>query len=273
MGRMLSPDPSTLEYADPTNPQSFNLYSYGQNNPLVIVDPTGMSSCDENSSDDIGCSNDVGEENSLNSDMNSADQMSNVSESSGQGVGGMAAHWEPCRDGSGSDCYVGDYDTEIRCTFSSGCLQWHSDCGCWDAVTGPDKYDSVTDHLDGVEIAPFSMELIQLTSADAEHKIGCIAQAYGVGGAGLAAHQSGQPYFAKPFAAEGAAGSTSLLSKAIGGAGKMPFRVPTPIGGPGTGMPFRMAKTANLGRAAGRWAPVVGVATTAYAAYQLGKCY
>jgi len=28
MGRFLSPDPSGLTYADITNPQSFNLYSY-----------------------------------------------------------------------------------------------------------------------------------------------------------------------------------------------------------------------------------------------------
>jgi len=42
MGRFKSPDPSQLYYTDPGNPQSFNLYSYGQNNPLVNVDPNGM---------------------------------------------------------------------------------------------------------------------------------------------------------------------------------------------------------------------------------------
>jgi hypothetical protein len=42
MGRFLSPDPSQLYYADPTNPQSLNLYSYGRNNPLINIDPTGM---------------------------------------------------------------------------------------------------------------------------------------------------------------------------------------------------------------------------------------
>lgn len=42
MGRFSSPDPSGLVYADPTNPQSFNLYAYVQNNPLVNVDPTGL---------------------------------------------------------------------------------------------------------------------------------------------------------------------------------------------------------------------------------------
>lgn len=42
MGRFLSPDPSALYFADPNNPQSLNLYSYGRNNPLVNVDPTGL---------------------------------------------------------------------------------------------------------------------------------------------------------------------------------------------------------------------------------------
>ena len=38
----MSPDPSGLAYADISNPQSLNLYSYAQNNPLTNVDPTGM---------------------------------------------------------------------------------------------------------------------------------------------------------------------------------------------------------------------------------------
>jgi RHS repeat-associated protein len=42
MGRFLSPDPSKLYYADPTNPQSLNLYAYARNNPLKFTDPTGM---------------------------------------------------------------------------------------------------------------------------------------------------------------------------------------------------------------------------------------
>lgn len=41
-GRFTSPDPSGLAYADPTNPQSFNLYSYVRNNPLIYTDPSGL---------------------------------------------------------------------------------------------------------------------------------------------------------------------------------------------------------------------------------------
>jgi RHS repeat-associated protein len=42
MGRWMSPDPTGLDYADLTNPQSFNLYSYVLNNPLKFSDPNGL---------------------------------------------------------------------------------------------------------------------------------------------------------------------------------------------------------------------------------------
>jgi hypothetical protein len=38
----MSPDPSGLYFADPTNPQSLNLYSYVLNNPLANTDPDGL---------------------------------------------------------------------------------------------------------------------------------------------------------------------------------------------------------------------------------------
>jgi hypothetical protein len=38
----MSPDPSGLVYADQSNPQSLNLYSYALNNPLTNADPTGL---------------------------------------------------------------------------------------------------------------------------------------------------------------------------------------------------------------------------------------
>jgi uncharacterized protein RhaS with RHS repeats len=41
-GRFMTPDPNGLAYADISNPQSLNLYSYAQNNPLTNTDPTGM---------------------------------------------------------------------------------------------------------------------------------------------------------------------------------------------------------------------------------------
>jgi RHS repeat-associated protein len=49
MGRMMSPDPGNIG-ADPANPQSWNMYSYVNNNPLRFIDPTGKT-CQTNSSD------------------------------------------------------------------------------------------------------------------------------------------------------------------------------------------------------------------------------
>ena len=42
MGWFTSPDPSGAAFSDPSNPQSWNMYAYVQNNPLVAVDPDGL---------------------------------------------------------------------------------------------------------------------------------------------------------------------------------------------------------------------------------------
>jgi RHS repeat-associated protein len=53
VGRFMSPDPSGLESANSTNPQSLNLYSYVLNNPFSFTDPTGLYCYwDKGSSDD-----------------------------------------------------------------------------------------------------------------------------------------------------------------------------------------------------------------------------
>jgi RHS repeat-associated protein len=42
-GRWLSPDPAGLGSVDSSNPQSWNRYSYVQNNPLNAIDPSGRA--------------------------------------------------------------------------------------------------------------------------------------------------------------------------------------------------------------------------------------
>jgi RHS repeat-associated protein len=44
-GRFTSPDPLGNFVADPTNPQSWNMYGYTLNSPLVYTDPTGLYTC------------------------------------------------------------------------------------------------------------------------------------------------------------------------------------------------------------------------------------
>jgi RHS repeat-associated protein len=48
MGRFMSPDPIGNFVADATNPQTWNMYTYVNNNPLAFVDPTGTdpSTCE-----------------------------------------------------------------------------------------------------------------------------------------------------------------------------------------------------------------------------------
>ena len=41
-GRWPSPDPAGLDAVDPSNPQSWNRYAYVLNDPLALVDPTGL---------------------------------------------------------------------------------------------------------------------------------------------------------------------------------------------------------------------------------------
>jgi RHS repeat-associated protein len=47
-GRWISPDPAGSAAVDPTNPQTWNRYSYVGNTPCSLVDPFGLSSCNFN---------------------------------------------------------------------------------------------------------------------------------------------------------------------------------------------------------------------------------
>ena len=58
LGRWMSPDPAGLAAVDPTNPQSWNRYSYVLNNPLALIDPLGLSDCPDDKST---CGDDPGE--------------------------------------------------------------------------------------------------------------------------------------------------------------------------------------------------------------------
>jgi len=44
-GRWLTPDPAGLKAMDLSNPQSWNRYTYVMNNPITMVDPSGLYNC------------------------------------------------------------------------------------------------------------------------------------------------------------------------------------------------------------------------------------
>ncbi len=48
-GRWISPDPAGIAAVDPGNPQSWNRYAYVNNNPLSLIDPTGMDPTQQDS--------------------------------------------------------------------------------------------------------------------------------------------------------------------------------------------------------------------------------
>jgi len=53
MGRFMKPDPVGNFVARVTNPQSWNMYSYGLNNPAAYVDPSGLCSVKATNSDGL----------------------------------------------------------------------------------------------------------------------------------------------------------------------------------------------------------------------------
>jgi RHS repeat-associated protein len=83
MGRFLSPDPMGPWVADVNDPQSWNFYVYGRNNPLINVDPTGLDCISFNSSGAISGITHANATQTLNQ------QASNCGANGGNWVNGM----------------------------------------------------------------------------------------------------------------------------------------------------------------------------------------
>ncbi|TAK52191.1 MAG: RHS repeat-associated core domain-containing protein [Gammaproteobacteria bacterium] len=94
--------------------------------------------------------------------------------------------------------------------------------------------------------------------------------------AALGAVAAGQPIpGTKPFVTPGSSRGTSLagmVADEIFDDMKFPVRVPTIVGGPGTGRPLAIAGTRSVARFAARAVPVVGWAVLAYDAVSIGVC-
>ena len=91
-----------------------------------------------------------------------------------------------------------------------------------------------------------------------------------------AAVVAGQPIpGTKRFVTEGSSRGTSLAGMAadrVFGKARLPVRLPTIVGGPGTGRALAIAGTKSVARFAGRAVPIVGWAMLAYDAVSIAAC-
>jgi RHS repeat-associated protein len=94
--------------------------------------------------------------------------------------------------------------------------------------------------------------------------------------AALGAVAAGQPIpGTKPFVTPGSSRGTSLAGMAaneVFGDAKFPVRVPTIVGGPGTGRRLAIAGTRSVARFAARAVPIIGWGMLAYDAISIGVC-
>jgi RHS repeat-associated protein len=234
MGRFQSPDPSGAAFSDPGNPQSWNMYSYVQNNPLNAVDPDGL--------DCVYIDNDSGQmagfnrgdcDNSTTASANSGyyfdGTVNTIYTSTGDTSGIVGGYSGTKDDGSG---------TLISGTFASG-------------ISQPVDMMSMSqdDRIQQLAIG---------VTADSQHSFGCIAQAYGVGAPSAVTGQAGSNLFnaSQNLVTKGRfggalGGSTGFTSEAAMAArasswGSIPLRVATPVGTPFTGS-FAMRSSTTLG--------------------------
>jgi RHS repeat-associated protein len=273
MGRFSSPDPSQLYYADPSNPQSFNLYSYVLNNPLVNVDPDGLK-CFQVDSD------------------------GNLTGGSNAGDCATDANGNP----TNNDIYVDDEQASNAFLDSNGDLLGYTNgSGQQVGADGNPFYDAGTLNGNGsgtplndidTEISPFAMQFIQDVNQDDQHKIGCIAQAFfggsvgaGTGGTGNVLSNLSAPIAKSKAGGALGGGTTRFTSQAAAmardsGLSNFALHWKAPVADAAAPFGFAMKRSPNLGVWAGRMAPVAGkalqgasIAATAYSAYNLWNCY
>ena len=94
--------------------------------------------------------------------------------------------------------------------------------------------------------------------------------------AAAAAVAAGQPIpGTKPFVTPGSSRGTSVAGMAadrVFGKARLPLRLPTIVGGPGTGRALAIAGTKSVARFSARAVPVVGWALLAYDAASIAAC-
>jgi RHS repeat-associated protein len=240
LGRFMQTDP--IEYGG-----GMNLYNYVGSDPLNFIDPLGLL-YQATFADGTTCNFNV--ENGKVVDLNCWG-------GGGGGGGGYGDAINGYIDQNGVP--PGDILVEAprNAPLDPGIASWRPDPAFAEDETAQNKSE-------GIAIA-------------AAKKIGrCAAEHYGLGALGAGLTAAGQPIpGTKPFVTPGSSRGTSLAgmgADAIFGKARLPFRLPTIVGGPGTRRALAIAGTKSVARFAGRAVPILGEALLAYDALSIAAC-
>ena len=247
-GRFLTPDPSSDSF-DPKNPISWNRYPYVSGDPVNGTDPSGLCA------DPISCSLD-GEYGTMFDDPELDDFYASLAATTYTDASVSGLEWT-CADGSNT-C---SDDQKVLTAVGPG--------------GGTDPSVTVTAEAPLYGFLGAGIGILNTAGNEAAHGLGCWGIPMGSGAAGGTLFKLGQPVAGtKPFTTPGSSLGTSPISSGLrdGIGTRLPFKIPTPVGGLGTGRPFGIAGTRSLGGAIGRWAPFAGIGGVIYGAVSLNSC-
>jgi RHS repeat-associated protein len=261
-GRWLAPDPY-LESLDPANPQSLNRYVYVLDNPLMYRDPSGLD-----------CIYDADAAKDANLPGPGIIRGDCLSEKDGGVFVDGTITQVTYHPDSGDLGFSGKGVVGVTPDFNPGPpSSWSPD----DVIAADrQRRQEFLDKLNAPLLPDVNAKLIfTLAYLRTEHDLGCIGLGWLGASGGATLVKLGQPVpGSKPFVGQGTSVGTSPASSTLREAlpQKLPFRVPTPVGGPGTGTPLRIARTNSLGAVAGRYAPFIGLAAMGYSIYKTNQC-
>jgi RHS repeat-associated protein len=259
LARWMTPDPAGLAAVDPGNPQSWNRYAYVLNNPMNLVDPTGLGSCEHMLFDDASCFGGqgpivFGPSMTCYQDYVPTDCSQILAGISSGGTGGTGAVpvWTPSgcvsADGMpGSTCYPGFWSI-VTFSIPAGS----------DTSSGNTSGGSTIGSVIGNVVSTVGTGLKKVGSCAADH-YGLTAAAAGVGALGLPVPKA---LLGVGKGMAGASDSTSV-------AGAIGFKL---FGAAEPRIGVALLGTTRLFGIVGRAAPFVSAALLAYDAGAIAAC-
>jgi RHS repeat-associated protein len=265
-GRFSTVDPI---YAGLFEPQAWNRYAYALNAPLDVVDQTGLDACSNQ-----------GSTATWNEDSGTFQFPSTTCHGASSGdysaLNGLAA-------GRGSLFGVSEFEVDtlsfdIPTIVMSGALPDVTVGVSLIGVlppppvapgpTGPGRIGpGPNGPLPAKEPPKRTLDRLLRCSSD---QLG-VTDLFAVGAVAL-----GQPVAeSKRFVTPGSSKGTSYAGKAadwVFGGARLPLRLPTIVGGPGTGRALAVAGTKSVARFAGRAVPIIGWGILAYDAVKITAC-